>query len=95
MTSGTRWRLRRLRAGKVDCVIIDNEPAKAYVAANTKVLKFLTPNLPTRITQSASAKKNPELQKKVNDALNELKAKRFEFQKVVDKYITPKHNPCI
>ena len=23
-----------LKAGKVDCVIIDNEPAKAYVAAN-------------------------------------------------------------
>jgi polar amino acid transport system substrate-binding protein len=34
-TSGNEA-IQALVAGKVDCVIIDNEPAKAYVEANNK-----------------------------------------------------------
>ena len=74
-----------LKSGKVDCVIIDNEPAKAYVAANTG-LKILDTEFTNEDYAICFSKKNPELQKKVNDALNELKASG-EFQKVVDKYI--------
>ena len=74
-----------LKSGKVDCVIIDNEPAKAYVAANTG-LKILDTEFANEDYAICFSKKNPELQKKVNDALNELKASG-EFQKVVDKYI--------
>ena len=74
-----------LKSGKVDCVIIDNEPAKAYVAANSG-LKILDTEVTNEDYAICFSKKNPELQKKVNDALNELKASG-EFQKVVDKYI--------
>ena len=77
--------VQALLAGKVDCVIIDNEPAKAYVAANTG-LKILDTEFANEDYAICFSKKNPELQKKVNDALNELKASG-EFQKVVDKYI--------
>lgn len=74
-----------LKSGKVDCVIIDNEPAKAYVKAN-EGLKILDTEFANEDYAICFSKKNPELQKKVNDALNELKASG-EFQKVVDKYI--------
>lgn len=74
-----------LKSGKVDCVIIDNEPAKAYVAANSG-LKILDTEFTNEDYAICFSKKNPELQKKVNNALNELKASG-EFQKVVDKYI--------
>ena len=74
-----------LKSGKVDCVIIDNEPAKAYVAANSG-LKILDTEFTNEDYAICFSKKNPELRKKVNDALNELKASG-EFQKVVDKYI--------
>lgn len=74
-----------LKSGKVDCVIIDNEPAKAYIAANSG-LKILDTEFTNEDYAICFSKKNPELQKKVNDALNELKASG-EFQKVVDKYI--------
>lgn len=74
-----------LKSGKVDCVIIDNEPAKAYVAANSG-LKILDTEFTNEDYAICFSKKNPELQKKVNDALNELKASG-EFQNVVDKYI--------
>ena len=74
-------RLRRSRAAR----LTDNEPAKAYVAANTG-LKILDTEFANEDYAICFSKKNPELQKKVNDALNELKASG-EFQKVVDKYI--------
>lgn len=74
-----------LKSGKVDCVIIDNEPAKAYVAGN-KGLKILDTEFANEDYAICFSKKNTELQKKVNEALNELK-ESGEFQKVVDKYI--------
>ena len=77
--------IEALKSGKVDCVIIDNEPAKAYIAANSG-LKILDTEFTNEDYAICFSKKNPELQKKVNDALNELKASG-EFQKVVDKYI--------
>ena len=74
-----------LKSGKVECVIIDNETAKTNVAANSG-LKILDNEFTNEDYAICFSKKNPELQKKVNDALNELKASG-EFQKVVDKYI--------
>lgn len=77
--------VQALVAGKIDCVIIDNEPAKAFVKAN-KGLKILD----TAYTEEEYAicfkKGNTELQKKVNDALNEL-IKDGTVQKIIDKYI--------
>lgn len=77
--------IEALKSGKVDCVIIDNEPAKAYVAAN-KGLKILDTEYANEDYAICFAKENTELQKKVNDALKALIADG-SVQKVVDKYI--------
>ncbi len=74
-----------LKAGKVDCVIIDNEPAKAYVKAN-EGLAILDTEYANEDYAICFAKENTELQKKVNDALKELIADG-SVQKIVDKYI--------
>lgn len=77
--------IEALKSGKVDCVIIDNEPAKAYIAAN-EGLKILDTEYANEDYAICFAKGNTELQKKVNDALKALIADG-SVQKVVDKYI--------
>ena len=74
-----------LKGDKVDCVIIDNEPAKAYVAAN-EGLKILDTEYVTEDYAICFAKENTELQEKVNTALKELIGDG-SVKKVVDKYI--------
>ena len=74
-----------LKGDKVDCVIIDNEPAKAYVAAN-EGLKILETEFVTEDYAICFAKENTELQEKVNTALKELIGDG-SVKKVVDKYI--------
>ena len=75
-----------LVAGKVDCVIIDNEPAKSYVEAN-KGLKILDTEYVTEEYAICFAKDNTELLEKVNASLEKLIA-NGTVQKIVDKYIT-------
>lgn len=77
-----------LANGQVDCVVIDNEPAKNFVAANTG-LKILETTYADEDYAIAVKKGNTELLEKINKALNELKADG-SFDKVVDKYITSK-----
>ena len=60
-----------LASGKLDCVIIDNEPAKAFVAAN-EGLKILDDPFEVEDYAIAFAKENTELQKEVNGALKDL-----------------------
>lgn len=72
--------------GKVDAVIIDNEPAKSYVKAN-KGLTILDTKYVTEDYAACISKKNSGLTKAVNEALAELK-KDGTLQKIVDKYIT-------
>ena len=55
-----------LTQNKIDCVIIDNEPAKAFVAAN-EGLKILDDPFAVCVS-----KKNPELTANINGALKEL-----------------------
>ena len=74
-----------LRNGKVDCVIIDNEPAKAYVAAN-KGLKILETEYAVEDYAICFQKGNVELKDAVNGALKELIADG-SVKKIVDKYI--------
>lgn len=75
-----------LLSGKVDCVVIDNEPAKAFVAAN-EGLKILDTEFAVEDYAIAIAKDNTELLEKVDKALGELIADGT-VQKIVDKYIT-------
>ena len=75
-----------LKAGKVDCVIIDNEPAKAYIKANSG-LKILETSYADEDYAISFNKSNTELQKKVNDALKAL-IDDGSVKKIVDKYIS-------
>ena len=74
-----------LKSGKVDCVIIDNEPAKAFVAEN-EGLKILDTEYAVEDYAIAMNKGNEELYKQVNEALEELIADGT-VQKILDKYI--------
>ena len=77
-----------LVAGKLDCVIIDNEPAKAYVAKNAG-LKILDTTYAVEDYAIAIAKDNTELLEKVNTALGEL-IEDGTVKAIVDKYIEAK-----
>lgn len=74
-----------LKTGKVDCVVIDNEPAKAFVAAN-EGLKILDTEFAVEDYAVAISKDNEELLEKVNGALKELK-EDGTLQSIIDKYI--------
>ena len=71
--------------GKVDAVVIDNEPAKAYVAQNPG-LKILDTEFANEEYAIAVKKGNTALLDAVNAAMAELKADGT-FQDIVDKYI--------
>lgn len=77
--------VQALLAGKVDCVIIDNEPAKSYVAANDG-LKVLDTEYTVEDYAICFAKENTELKDKVDGALKELIADG-SVKAVVEKYI--------
>ena len=74
-----------LVSGKIDCVVIDNEPAKAYVAAN-EGLKVLETTYAVEDYAAAIAKDNTELLEKFNAALAELTADGT-IQAIIEKYI--------
>jgi len=75
-----------LVSGKVDCVIIDNEPAKSYVSANTG-LTILDTEYVTEDYAVCVAKENTELLDKINTALDELIADGT-VKSIIDKYIS-------
>ena len=74
-----------LIAGKVDCVVIDNEPAKAFVAQNAG-LKILETEYVVEDYAICVAKDNTDLLDKINAALDDL-IKDGTVQKIIDKYI--------
>lgn len=74
-----------LKQGKVDCVIIDNEPAKAYVKAN-KGLKILDSAYANEKYAICVKKGNDTLRKELNKALKELKDDGT-IDSIVSKYI--------
>ena len=74
-----------LATGKVDCVIIDIEPAKAFVAAN-EGLVLLESTYAEEEYAIAVALENTELLDKINTALEELIADGT-VAAIVEKYI--------
>ena len=80
-----REALEALKNGQVDCVILDNEPAKALVAAN-EGLHILDTEYAVEDYAIAIAKENTDLLDKINTALAELKDDGT-LQSIVDKYI--------
>lgn len=74
-----------LSSGKIDCVVIDNQPAKEFVKAN-KGLKILETEYVTEDYAIAIKKGNTELKDSINKALKELKDDGT-IQSILDKYI--------
>ncbi|MBO5935621.1 MAG: transporter substrate-binding domain-containing protein [Clostridia bacterium] len=77
--------VQALKTGKVDAVIIDNEPAKSFVAAN-EGLKILDAEWAVEDYAIAIAKENTELLTAVNNALAELEADGT-IADIIAKYI--------
>lgn len=77
--------VQALVEGKVTAVIIDNEPAKAFVAAN-EGLKIQETEFTNEDYAIAINKENTELLEDVNAALAKL-TKEGKVQAIIDKYI--------
>ena len=76
-----------LKNGQVDCVMLDNEPAKALVAANPDAgLSILDTAYANEDYAIAINKQNTDLLNQINAALAELKADGT-LQSIIDKYI--------
>ena len=76
-----------LKAGNVDCVIIDNEPAKSFVEANEGIHILEGDNEYAIEDYAICVKKgNSELLDKINNALAELKADGT-IDSIIEKYI--------
>ncbi len=78
--------VQALNQGKVDCVVIDQQPAKAFVEQN-KGLTILDTEYVTEDYAIAVNKNNTELLDKLNAALGELQ-EDGTVQEILDKYIT-------
>ena len=76
-----------LKTGKVDCVIIDNEPAKSFVAAKDGI-HILEGDNEYAVEDYAICvdKGNTELLAKINQALADLKADGT-IDRIINKYI--------
>jgi len=78
--------VQSLVVGRVDCVIIDNEPAKAFVELNPG-LKILETEFAVEDYAIAVRKGNTELLEAINTALGALIADGT-VQRIVEKYIS-------
>ena len=77
--------VQALITDKVDCVVIDNEPAKSFVAAN-EGLKILDTAYTVEDYAICIAKDNEDLLNTVNAALKDLKASG-KLDEIISKYI--------
>ena len=77
--------VQALIADKVDCVVIDNEPAKAFVEAN-EGLKILDTEYVIEDYAICVAKENEELLDTINAAIADLKASG-KLDEIISKYI--------
>lgn len=77
--------IQALKLGKINCVIIDEQPAKAYVSEN-KELKILKEEFTTEEYALCIAKSNTKLKNQINEALDAIK-KDGTIQGIIDNYI--------
>lgn len=78
--------VQSLLQGKVDCVIIDEQPAKAFVAKNESKLTILEEPFALEEYAIAVAKENTELTAQINDALITLRA-NGTLDQIIANYI--------
>ena len=74
-----------LKQGKIDCVIIDEQPAKAFIEKN-KELTILDEEFAIEEYAIAIAKENTELKEEINKALIDMKADGT-LESIINNYI--------
>lgn len=74
-----------LKNAKIDCVVIDEEPAKAFVKKNSD-LSILEEEFAIEDYAICVSKQNTELKDQINQALKELK-EDGTLQNIIDNYI--------
>ncbi len=77
--------VQALKVGKIDCVIIDEEPAKAFVAKNDDI-QILEDIFADEEYAACFKIGNDDLTKKFNDALKTLKA-NGTIESIINNYI--------
>lgn len=77
--------VQALKQGKLDCVIIDEQPAKAFVKKNTD-LSILKENFEEEDYAICVAKDNKELTNKINAAIAELKEEGI-LEQIIGNFI--------
>lgn len=77
--------VQALKQGKIDCVVIDSEPAKAFLEKNSE-LKTLEESLTSEEYAICVSKDKKDLTEKINAALKELK-EDGTLSKIVSNYI--------
>lgn len=77
--------IQALKQGKVDCVIIDEQPALAFIEKNSD-LKILEEEFALEEYAICIAKGNTELKEKINGALSQLKADGT-LDQIISNYI--------
>ena len=77
--------VQALKVGKIDCVVIDEQPALAFVKEN-KGLKILDEEFTNEDYAFCLKKGNTELLEKLNAAIDELK-EDGTIDEIVNKYI--------
>ncbi len=80
--------IQALKQKKIDCVLIDEQPAKAYVEKNPE-LKILEQEFAVEDYAICVSKKNKDLTDKINQAIDEINADGTK-QKIIDYYINGK-----
>lgn len=77
--------VQSLKQGKIDCVVIDSQPAQAFVEKNND-LKILDAEYADEDYAIAISKENTELKEKINAALADLK-EDGTMEQILDNYI--------
>ena len=77
--------IQALKQKKIDCVILDEQPAKAFAAVNTDI-KILEEEFTVEDYALCVKKGNKELLNKINQTLKKLK-ENGTLQKIIDNYI--------
>lgn len=75
-----------LKNGNIDCVVIDEEPAKAFTKRNSD-LSILEEEFAIEEYAICVSKENPELTQAINEALAELK-EEGTLDQIIDNYIS-------
>ena len=85
--------IQSLLSGKVDCVIIDAQPAKAFVSKNSGKLDILSEPFALEEYAICVSKDNKDLTNDINEALAKLKADGT-IDKIIANYIGDKKGTC-